>query len=113
MKRLIILLRIGAIGGLFIAIAFSIVIAGFATDAPGTPIMIPILVGCGMLIISTLLLSIFPCLALRRVKYRENRSLFPATLYGILSLIVLPPLGTLLGVLILLQIYKIRRSELN
>jgi len=110
MKRLNILLRIAASGGILIAIYFSLIIVGMGAGGPNTPLYVLFFVGLATLLFSTCFFVFFPLWALKRIKMPGKHNYIPAILYGTFCLIIVPPLGTLLGVLILLEVRKIKKS---
>lgn len=101
--RIIWLLRIGAIGGFLGAALMGLMMATFATDAPGSSHFVALLIGIAFFAAFSIPAVGLPLWAVRRIEQRGVSGLLPAAIFAIISLIVFP-LGTILGVIILFTI---------
>jgi hypothetical protein len=104
---LIRLLQIGAVASLIMAAIFALMMATFATDAPGASKSIAALVGLGVFAVLGIPGGWLPWWAVGRIRDRGAKGLLPATVFAVLSLFVLFPLGFLLGLRMLLLIRQI------
>ena len=103
------LLRIGAVGGLLAVGWFALVMATFATDAPGSSHTWALLFGAAVFCGLAIPTAGFPWWAARRALRRGSAGLLPAILFALLALTVFP-FGTILGAIILVKVRDIRRN---
>ena len=109
MARMIWYLRIGAVVGFLMTAWFSLLMAGFASDDPSTPVVIPIIVGTISLAVTTLPAVGLPWLALRRLRKDGAQGLTPAIIFGVFCLLLFPLI--ILGALILFEAYLMKRRQ--
>lgn len=100
---IILLLRIGAAGALLSAGWFGLVMATFATDAPGSSHTQALLIGAAVFVVLAIPAAGLPLWAAGRARRRGTAGLLPAIIFAVLALAVFP-FGTVLGVAILLQV---------
>jgi hypothetical protein len=108
LMTIILLLRIGAIVALITASFFAIAMAAFATDDPSSSKTIALIIGLFFFIILAVPATWFPLWAARSVTKQGAHGLRLATVFSLISIIFLFPLGTSVGIILLYQIIKIK-----
>ena len=108
--RIIGLLRLGAIGGLLFAALMGLMMAGFATDAPGSSYFIAVLIGASFFAAFSIPAVGLPLWAAWLIRQHGNLGLLPAAIFAILSILVFP-IGAVIGVRILIMIKGAMRNQ--
>ena len=106
-KRILIiiwLLRIGAIIALITAGLLALTMASFATDDPSSSKNTALMIGIFFFVIFAIPATWLPLRATRSITKHGTHGLLLATIFSVISIIFLFPLGTIIGFALLYQI---------